>query len=368
MSLLLTPGPVQVPPFVLQAIQRAVIPHRSSTFESFYEGMLKRLQYLFQTNGPVGSMISSGTGGVEAAMYSLFPQQSEILIINLGKFSGRWVDFGREMGLNVHEIRKEWGQTVTVEEILSVLEEYPSILGSVLTHCETSTGVIIDLEEIAYKVKQIFPNHLILVDAITSIGAVPFYQDKWEIDAAITASQKSLMNPAGVVCFGFSNLGASMLRPTHSSDYRNLYNYLEFAAKNNYPYTPPVQLLYGVNSALSYIEEKTLPFIWNQTHLSSKVFKEGIQSLGGQLFPHLDQSSDSLSAFSFEHVSSKMLKQSLENEHRVVLSGGQGHLKGKILRVSHMGTATSDKMQQALIAIEKATKKLVRHEGANKDY
>lgn len=365
MSLLLTPGPVDVPEFVLQAISQSVIPHRSAEFESFYEAMLHRLRYLFQSEGKVCTMIGSGTGGVEAAMYSLFPPGSEVLIVSMGKFSRRWADYGREMGLRIHEIVKEWGETVKMKELLDYLEQHPNIIGCVLTHCETSTGVIIDLEEIAFAVKQRFPTHLILVDAITTVGAVPFYFDKWKVDLAVTASQKSLMNPAGVVCFALSAHAVNYLRPTHSSDYRNLHNYVSFAEKNNYPYTPPVQLLYGVNAALSYIQEKTLPFIWNQTHISSQIFKKGVQLLGANLFAELP--SDSLTSFFFETVSAPELKEYLEKEAQIVLSGGQAHLKGKILRISHMGLSTDDKMRLALQAISEFLKKPVHHEDVNTD-
>ncbi len=351
MSLLLTPGPVTVPDFVLQAIQNDVIHHRSQTFYQFYEGLLSGLKYLFQTDQRVCTMISSGTGGVEAAMYSLFSEKDEILILNMGKFSSRWVEFAELLGCNVHEIKKEWGKSVHKEEILEKLSIHPHISGIILTHCETSTGVIIDLEEIAFAVKNIYPECLLVVDGITSAGAVPFYFDQWNIDLAITASQKSLMNPAGVVCFAVSELCLLRLKPTNTSDYRNLFYYVKMAEKNSFPYTPPVQLLFGINAALAYIRKHTLPVIWNTAHLSSMTFKSGLVNLGGTIFP--ENASDSLTAFYIPQKNVNDIKKELEVSYDIIISGGQGHLKGTILRISHMGLAQKPQMNIVLDALKK---------------
>lgn len=347
--LLLTPGPVAVPNFVLEAISQPVIPHRSEKFETFYHELLEYVKYLFQTEANVCTMISSGTGGVEAAMYSLFRPGDEVLILSMGKFSARWVDYGALLGLNVKVIEAEWGKNISKEQILQVIDSSPAMKGVVLTHCETSSGVLLDLEEISYSIKKTHPDILLLVDAITTAGVMPFYLDAWAIDCAVTASQKALMNPAGIVCFALSQYGRSQLQESHSSDYRNLYNYIDFAEKNNYPYTPPVQILYGLHAALKHIKGEGLPARWNKAQTLAQYFRRGLDEIGGKVFS--ESPAHSLTAFTLESRDLNLTKKYLEAEG-ILLSGGQAHLKGKILRISHMGETEVSHMQSVLSVLK----------------
>ncbi|MEM7370647.1 MAG: aminotransferase class V-fold PLP-dependent enzyme [Bacteroidota bacterium] len=346
---LLTPGPVPVPEFVMNAIYQAVIPHRSAAFEAFYGEMLNRLAYLFMTNQRVCSMIGSGTYGVEAAMYSLFQKGETVLVVDMGKFSERWADYGELLGLEVIRLTKEWGDSAEVSEIMTLAAQCEDLRGIVLTHSETSSAAMLDLEEVSWAIKQQFPQTLILVDAITSVGCMPFYFDKWQIDCAVVASQKALMNPAGLVAFAISEQAYKRMQDTHASDSRNLLNYLHFAQRNNYPYTPPVQLLYGVDAALKYVETERLPTLWNRCHHAAQTFRTGLKSLGGQLIAA--SPSESLSAFAFPDQDMTVLKTRLEEEYAIQVSGGQAHLAGTILRVSHMGMADAGEMDNVLKAL-----------------
>ena len=350
MKYLLTPGPVPVPEFVLKAINQPVIHHRTKAFEQFYQKFLTKLRYLFQVESEtsrVGIMIGSGTYGVEAAIYSLFNKGESVLVIDNGKFSERWVNFSRLLGLNTIVLRKNWGESPEVGEIIEEVEKHNSVAGIVLTHSETSTGALLDLEEIAFAVKQKFPESLIVVDGITSVGTIPFYFDQWQIDAAITASQKALMNPTGTIAFALSALALGKLRNNEEgADSRNLANYIRAAEKYSYPFTAPVQLLYGMDAALDYIISKGLPAIWNQTHHSAKFFRKELSQLGGKLLSQ--NPSDSLSAFYFPGKDNEKIRRRLIDQYQIELAGGQGEYKGKIMRVSHMGMADSEVMKKVI--------------------
>ncbi len=174
---LLTPGPVPIPPFVSQALTKPVIHHRTEAFRQLYSGLLSDLRYLFQARGKVALALGSGTYGVEMAMYSLFQPGQQVLVVDMGKFSGRWGQYARVLGLEVAVLTKPWGQHASVQDILDRLRQHPDTGGLVLTHSETSTGAMIDLEEIAFAVRQVNPEMLNLVDAITSVGAMPCYYD-----------------------------------------------------------------------------------------------------------------------------------------------------------------------------------------------
>lgn len=350
---ILTPGPVAIPDFVQKAISRPVIPHRSSEFEEMYEEILEGLKYLFQTKkGTTGTLIASGTGGVEILIKSLFREKEEVLVVSNGKFSQRWADFGKVEALSGKNLRKEWGEVPTPTEILDQLQQMASPRGLVLTHCETSTGAILDLEQIAFTVKSQFPDLLIIVDGITSIGAQAFYFDDWQIDAALVASQKALMNPAGTVAYALSEVAIDRLQPTDPGDYLNLYNYVQWAARNNYPFTPPVNLLYGMHAALEYVQAESLPTIWNRTQTAARTFRAGLAETHFNAFLQ-SNAAESLTAFTPTGMTAQALLAALKAEG-FWLSGGQGPLKGKILRISHMGPlADAAVMEEVLAALRR---------------
>jgi aspartate aminotransferase-like enzyme len=345
---LMTPGPVPVPDFVLQAIQKPVIHHRSEDFATLFASVRAGLQYLFQTESATGTVIGSGTYGVEMAMYSLFRPQEKVLVLNMGKFSERWVDYGKLIGLEVRELKADWGEGISVPQVVEAVKQYPELKGIVITHSETSTGVAVDLEELAFAVKGIRPDILLVVDAITSVGAMPFYFDAWQVDCALTASQKCLLNPAGIAAYALSPLAIRALRPSHTADFRNLFYYGQKAAVNSYPYTAPVQLLYGIEAALDHIRKRGLPAIWNQVHHCAQAFRKGLTELKGSVFA--DPPSESLTAFSLPARNMAEVQQQLQQKG-FYLAGGQGALKGKILRVSHFGGWKPGDMQALLRAM-----------------
>ena len=345
---LLTPGPVPIPDFIQQAIAKPVIHHRTEAYRKFYEELLAGLRYLFQTEGRTGTYIGSGTYGVEMAIRSLFKTGETVAVVDMGKFSNRWVAYANLMGINTLPITSSWGHSLSLSELEKKSRELIRMDGIILTHSETSTGALIDLEEMAFFLRRKYPDLLILVDAITSAGTLPYYHDAWDIDLSIVASQKALMNPAGTVAYAMSERAFSQLRPTDYGDFSNLHNYAVAAEQNSYPYTPPVQLQYGLKAALDYIQAETLPTVWTCTRTSARTFRAGLAELGGTIFP--TQPSDSLTAFSFPDTDMSQLKAELFTKG-FELSGGQGELKGKILRVSHMGTSDEALMKKLLEAL-----------------
>lgn len=332
MQHLLTPGPVSIPIFVQNALNKPVIYHRNAEFEEIMQALKQGLHYLFQTNATVMGMIGSGTSGVETLLYSLLRKGDTLAVANLGKFSGRWADYGKMQGWDVVEIKAEWGKTLSKESYLQILSKKPNTKALLLTHCETSTGAFSDIEEIAFAVKEVFPEILILVDGVSSIGAIPFYFDAWKIDGAVVAAQKALLNPTGTVYFALSAAATQQLQPSNAADFFNLWNYWQSAQRNSYPYSPPVNLFYGVIAALQYIQQETLPKRWNETHHHAQVFRKFAEKKGWKIFG--EQPADCLTALYHETQNASLIKQQLY-ENKVVVSGGQDELKGKIIRIAH---------------------------------
>ena len=341
--LLLTPGPVPVPDEIWAAIAQPVIYHRNKEFESIFDDLQKGLQYLFQTQSLTFGMIGSGTTGTEALIYSLFRKKEKVLFTDFGKFSERWGEYAALIGLETVKIVAEWGKTISATQILSEIERQGDIKGLVLTHCETSTGVLLDVEEIAFAVKQVFPEILIVVDGISSIGATPFYFDDWQIDAAVVASQKALHNPAGTAYFALSTSAQAALQPTSRADYMNLWNYAESAKQLSFPYSPPVNLFYGVIAALDSIQRQSLPFIWNEVHENARTFRNLLPALS--YTPFGESPSDTLTAFTSEKHALPEIKKALYQEN-IVVSGGQDQLKGKILRIAHYNSIEPEDLER----------------------
>ena len=332
--MLLTPGPVPLPEIVLEAMSRPIIPHRSKQFEAFYKEILLGLKYLFQCEkGLVSTMACSGTGGMEAAMYSLFGQGDKIAVLANGKFSERWEMYGKSLGCEVKALHPGWGNVADAQALCELSKDCKGI---VLTHCETSTGACLDLEEIAASLRKAYPELLIVVDGITTIGAQPFYFDDWEIDLAVVASQKALMAPAGLCAFAVSKRAEEAMQARPGSDYLFLGNYLKAAERNTYPYTPPLIQLYALGAILQKLQEETLASWWMRSKAAAARFRTELMAKNGKLFP--EYSSDSLSVFILPDQNHLELK-SMWSMHGFVLAGGQGKLAGKVLRISHMGLA-----------------------------
>lgn len=347
-TLLLTPGPVAIPAEVAQALARPVIPHRSAAFVSFYQALLQDLRYLFQTSSDVAVMTGTGTQGMCAAIYSLFRPGERVLVLSAGKFSCRWAAYAAFAGLQAEVLETPWGQQPSPEEVLEAAARIPGLRGVVMTHCETSTGALLDLEETLFLLRASFPELLTLADVITTAGISPLYTEAWGLDAALCA-QKGFMSPSGLCCLALSERGRKQLRPTSSADVLNWHTYVQAAEKGMFPYTAPVNLLYGMQAAMQMIRAEGLPAIWNRTRHSAERFRSGLRELGGEIFS--PQPADALTVFSFPGKEPDALRKQLQERHGVLISGGQDQLSGKVLRVSHMGLADAAAMERCLAAL-----------------
>lgn len=348
--LILNPGPVAVPQYVIEAIGQPVVHQRSSAFGEMFNRLQGDLQYVFQTEHLVMAMPGTGTFGVESAIFSLFKPGDQVAIPAMGKFSQRWVAFAIQLGLDVVPLGVTWGHAFTLNYVQQVLEEYPKLKGWVLTHVETSTGVAIDLEEIAFAIRQAAPNQLIVVDAICTVGIQPLYMDAWGLDVVVAASQKGFLNPTGTVFVAVSPLAAHALQFPEAADYRDLGHYFRYLMQGAYPFTPPTQLFYGVQAALARIREETLPVLWNRTHAMSRYFKKAIVEMGGAIFG--EGNADALTVVSFGRQSHDRIREALVLRHGIETADGQDQLQDLVIRVGHFGPVTLADMEACIAAFQ----------------
>jgi len=330
----LTPGPVTVPDFVSAAYQLPVIHHRTSAFTELMREVQSGLQYMFQTEHPVVLFSGSGSYAMETALRNLCTPDTRVLVTVNGKFGQRWADMCRYMGLKYRKAEAPWGSVAGPAEILKALEDFPAQV-LVITHCETSTGIQCDLEEVCFAVRQQYPDMLIVVDSISSAGIVPYYMDAWDIDISLCSSQKALLNIAGMSGIAVSQRAERKLRDFEGFYTGDLRMHLKYLESYSVPNTPPSHIMQGVRVYLQHLQSEGLPTVWNRVHRNAKVFREKILAAGAEI-PGT-QLCDTLTAFRFPGTDTGKLRHYMSSVHQIHAEGGQDQYAGKYMRIAHFG-------------------------------
>jgi len=334
-SRLFTPGPTDVPPEVLIEMARPIFHHRTERFRTMFGEVNAGLKKLLKTENDVLTIAGSGTAGMEAAIACLVPRDKKVLVANGGKFGERWVKVAKAYGLDVDEVALEWGTALQPELVKEKLAtgEYGAVIA---VHSETSTATACDLEAIGKVVAE--TDAILLADCITSAGALPLKTDEWKIDVVGTGSQKALMLPPGLAMVAVSEKAWRKADTVKApAFYLDLKAYRKSVADNDTPYTPAVSLIRGLKVALEMINEVGIETIWERTALLARATREACTALGMKVFSK--QPSDSVTGILLpEGVTDGQFRNKLlRDKFGCSVAGGQNQLKGKLLRVSHMG-------------------------------
>ncbi len=341
--LLLTPGPTPVPQSVLDAVSRPVAPHRTPEFEALYAQCQDGLQRLFCTRGPVLTLATSGTGAMEAAIWSLAAEGASIVVGANGKFSERWEStcgrFVDAFGGSVLGLAKEWGEAVTVDDVSEALDAANDVRLVVLTHCETSTATISDLAAIAKLVRKRAPEAYIVVDGITTVGAVDVDMDEWGLDAVVCASQKALGLPPGLGFVALSDRAAKYVRAREETSipmYLDLSAYMHAHIAGTTPFTPAINLHFGLAESLRLIDEDGgVTTRWQRTRRFADAARRAFVAMGLEIASQAP--SNSVTAVRVPDSKANDLRAWCHQERAVVFAGGQGPWAGEVFRMSHMG-------------------------------
>ena len=350
---LFTPGPTPVPERVMMRMAEPIIHHRSPEFGEIFARVNENLKYVFQTSQPVLTLACSGTGGMEATFVGLFSAGEKIISVNAGKFGERWVEMPRAFGLEVVELKLEWGEAPSPDQVLRLLKEHPDAKAVYLTHSETSTGTATDVQAIS-RVARENSGALVCVDGITAIGAHEFRFDRWGIDACVTGSQKGLMIPPGLAFVALSERAiAAAKRSTLPKFYLDLRKALESYASDDTPWTPAASLIIGVDTALTMIREEGIEAVWRRHRRMAHAARAGLQALGMKLFsPH--PSFAVTAVWVPEEIGWKAFNKALKSTYGVTVAGGQDRYSGKILRISHLGYYDELDIVAVVAAVERA--------------
>ena len=358
---LLAPGPTPVPPEVALAMAQPVVLHRTPAFSRLYRRVADASAALFGTSGPVLVMASSGTGAMEAAVTNTLSPGDRVLVVSGGKFGERWAAISRAFGLEVVEIAVEWGRAVDPAEVEAALRRDPSIRAVMVQHSETSTTALHPVQELARLTRD--TDVLLLVDGITSVGVVDCPMDATGIDVLLTGSQKALMLPPGLALIALSEkawkANARARLPRYYFDLDKARRSME---EDTSQWTPPVTLLYGLDAMYRMVEEGGgWEPVYRRHRRLAEAARRGVEAMGLRLLAPTAPSPAATGVWVPEGIDGGALGRHLRDELGVTIAGGQGTLKGRVLRLAHLGYADSFDVVVGLAAMEMA----LRHFGCD---
>lgn len=348
---LITPGPTPLPPQVEAALAEPLLHHRSPDFKALLGETLERLARVLETRGEVLLFTGSGTTAMESAVCNLLSAGDPVLVASAGNFGDRWAKICRAYGLDVTVHSQPWGERLDPGRIAAAGAGARAVF---VTHSETSTGVVHDVRAIAEAVAP--TGALMVVDAVSSLGGVELATDAWGLDVVVAGSQKALMTPPGLAFAAVSEraleAAASARLPRFALDWKAT---LEAHRGGNTPFTPAVTLVAGLRAALRLIEQRGAEVIWADNRRMARAVREGVKALGLTLFSPDDDSSAMVTAVQMPAgIDGQRVYATLRDRHGIVLAGGQGPLRGSIIRIGHMGYMGDLDMVTALTALELA--------------
>ena len=363
---LMIPGPTPVPETVLQAMGRHPIGHRSADFQKIVKRTTKQLQWLHQTTGDVLAITGSGTAAMEAGIINMLSKGEKVLCGDNGKFGERWVKLARAYGLDVQVIQAEWGQPLDPEAFRTALEAdtAKAIKAVILTHSETSTGVINDLETIA-KHARAHGTALTIADCVTSLGACNVPMDEWGLDVIGSGSQKGYMMPPGLAFVAMSERAWEAYgRSDLPKFYLDLGKYRKSARADSNPFTPAINLYFALEAALEMMQAEGLEAIFARHARHRAAAQAGMQAMGLPLYAAEGHGSPAITAVAPEGIDAEALRKAVKEKFDILLAGGQDHLKGKVFRIGHLGFVCDRDVLTAVAAIEATLADLGLHKGS----
>lgn len=351
---LMIPGPTPVPGNVLSSMSKHPIGHRSGEFQAIVKKTTEQLKWLHQTQSDVLTITGSGTAAMEAGIINTLSKGDKVLCGDNGKFGERWVKVAKAYGLNVQVIKGEWGYPLDPNQFKKILEEDSNkeIKAVILTHSETSTGVINDLQTINQYVK----NHgkaITIADCVTSLGACNIPMDEWGIDVIASGSQKGYMIPPGL---SFVAMGERAWEANANSNlpkfYLDLKQYLKTVNQDSNPFTPAINLYFALEASLSMMQKEGLNNIFKRHIRHKNATQAGIKGMGLNLFAAESHGSPAITAVIPKNIDAEIIRKSIKNDFDILLAGGQDHLKGKIFRIGHLGFVNDRDIISVIGALE----------------
>ena len=348
--LLLTPGPVPVPPAVLKKLSEPMIHHRTPEVKKLLLQTQTLLKKFFQTKNPVLILNANGTGAMAASLVNTLSPGDSVLVLCAGRFAQRWVDMAKAYRLKVFTVEAPWGKVIPLKEVKARLKQHPKIKAVLAQACETSTGVLHPVKEVAQLIKN-QPHRIFILDAISALGAALLPMDRWGIDVLMGGSQKSFSLPAGM---SFISLSKKAWRFNQKSKmpvfYLDLKKELKAQALGQTAYSTNVSFLKALYTALSPLKNKGLSYFTNRSRSLSRITLRFARHTGLKVFSEVP--SPSVTALELPaHIDGVELKQKLQSRYKVTLGGGMEKMQGRLIRIGHLGHVSKKDLFYALRAL-----------------
>lgn len=352
---LLSPGPTPIPNEVALAMSETMIHHRTPQFNHIFDQARQGLKKLFGTKNDVLILASSGTGAMEASVANLFSPGDKVLIINGGKFGERWLNIANAFGLSPIELEVEWGQAVKVNTVEKQMKAHPDLKGVMIQASETSTTVLHPVKEIAKLTKN---GPLFLVDGVTAVGVVSIPLDEWGLDVLVTGSQKAMMLPPGL---GFIALSDRAWERTKHAKLPRFYFDLNLERKNQQKgsgaFTPAVSLIFGARASLEMMQREGLDRVYARHARMSRATRAAATALGLKLLAPDSPSPAATGVYLPDGIDADQVLDYLRDHMNITLAEGQDQLKGKVIRIAHVGYMGAFDVITAVAALEMVLRK-----------
>jgi aspartate aminotransferase-like enzyme len=348
---LLIPGPVELTPDVLKETGRPPMGHRTPDFDEILTQCWEDLKHVYQTKNDVALITASGTAAMDAAVASTIEEGDEFVVIGGGKFGERFSLIVKSYKGIAREVPVEWGKTFDVDDVeKAVAEASPKAI--TLTHNETSTGVIHDAAAIGRIAKE--NGCLFILDAITSLGGDHVKTDDWGVDICTGGSQKCLAAPPGLSTVAVSEKAWEIIENNDTRNYYlNLASYRKSLKKNTTPFTPSVNLIYGLSQALKEIKEEGLENRIKRHHVMAEATRSAAVAMNLELFADPGAASNTVTSIKNpDGMGDNDVRGEVKRRFNILMAGGQEHVKGKIFRIGHMGNVRQPELESVISALE----------------
>lgn len=362
-NILLTPGPTPVPPEVLRVMAELIFHHRTPRYRELFREVSGDLKTVFRTAQTVYTFTGSGTLAMEASVANFLSPGDKVITLEAGKFGERWGEITKQYQLNTIQIKVPYGETISPDEVAKVLKLYPDAKAVYGILCETSTGVLLDIEAIAnlvVKTRAIF-----VVDAISGLAADRLEMDAWNVDVVVSGSQKGLMIPPGLAFLAASPKAWALHKNAKLPRYYvDLARYEKSLKDWDTPFTPALTLVLALREALVRIQQEGMEKVWSRTAKLAAETRQAVKQLGLELFS--ERPANTLTAVKVPvGIDGEKLISIMRDEKGVTMAGGQGEMKGKVFRIAHMGFITDLDIRTG-IAVLKETLEELRKKSSGK--
>jgi aspartate aminotransferase-like enzyme len=338
---------------------RPIIHHRTPQFQENLREAVEGLKYVFQTHNDIYLLAASGTGGMEAAVSNLLSPGDKAITVEGGKFGERWTELCRSYGVEPHVLKVEWGKAVSPHQVQKVLDADKDIKAVFITLCETSTGVTTDVGAVAKVVRD--TKAVLAVDAISGLGVTDLQTDAWGVDVVVAASHKGLMLPPGLAFISVSKKAMAFIEQSKSPRYYfDLRKARKAMEKTDTPFTPAIGIVIALNESLRHIKQTGLESLFARYERLARATRAAAKALGLSLYPDESCISNALTTICLpSSIDGEKVVKRMRDTYGISVAGGQGEeLKGKVIRIAHMGCIDEYDILAGLSCLEKVLQEM----------